>query len=467
MVSTRAVIIGAGANELVAAHLLARSGWSVLVLDPHESHPDTDAGWVAPQIVRALDLNLEVRRPDPWVSVPVANGERLELWSDAARSAESIRRHSATDAARWPAFCERMALLARALESIAMAPAPDPVGEGFDAIFESLAAALRVRRRVGQRIEDLLRLVSMPVADVLDDWFECDALKGALGAAGIRHLRQGPRSGGTALNFLQQHAGCAPGVFRPAASNLRRVLAKSPGIEIRRGSVARIAVAGGLAKGVVLGSGEEILADRVFSGIDPRSTLLKLVEPAWLDPEFVRTLRGIRSRGAVAQVTLALDREPGFSTLAIAPSLDYLEHAYDDAKYGRVSRQPYLEAQGEGRPSASTRPISERKRRRRARFSRGCRRPHARRAPARIRRRRHRQAVLLPSDLERSFGWPDGQMHHAEPLLDQWLWMRPTPELARYRTPIDGLYLCGPAQHPGGWMPGACGYHAAREALAP
>jgi phytoene dehydrogenase-like protein len=464
-VSTRAVIIGAGANELVAAHLLARSGWSVLVFDPHESHPDTDAGWVAPQIVRALDLDLEVRRPDPWVSVSVANGERLELWNDAARSAESIRRYSATDAARWPAFCERMALLARALESIAMAPAPDPVGEGFDAIVDSLAAALRVRRLVGRGIEDLLRLVSMPVADVLDDWFECDALKGALGAAGIRHLRQGPRSGGTALNFLQQHAGCAPGVFRPAASNLRRVLAKSPGVEIRRASVARVAVAGGLAKGVVLDSGEEIPADQVFSGIDPRSTLLELVEPAWLDPEFVRTLRGIRSRGAVAQVTLALDREPGFSILAIAPSLDYLERAYDDAKYGRLSRQPYLEAHGEGRQVQVH-----------VQYLNGSA-DAARDSVADLVVRTldahlpgfggavTSNVVLLPSDLEKSFGWPDGQMHHAEPLLDQWLWMRPTPELAHYRTPIGGLYLCGPAMHPGGWMPGACGYHAAREAL--
>jgi len=338
-VSTRAAIIGAGANELVAAHLLARSGWSVLVLDPHESHPDTDAGWVAPQIVRELDLDLEVRRPDPWVSVPVANGERLELWSDGARSAESIRRYSATDAARWPAFCKRMASLARALESIAIAPAPDPVGEGFDAIVESLAAALRVRRLAGQGIEDLLRLLSMPVADVLDDWFECDALKGALGASGIRHLRHGPRSGGTALNFLQQHAGCAPGVFRPAASNLRRVLAKSPGIEIRRASVARIVVAGGQAKGVALGSGEEIAADLVLSGIDPRSTLLELVEPAWLDPEFVRTLRGIRSRGAIAQVTLTLEREAGFSTLSTATSVGSLARAREVAKSGRVAPQ--------------------------------------------------------------------------------------------------------------------------------
>src|SRR6185295_13991982 len=193
----------------------------------------------------------------------------------------------------------------------------------------------------------------------------------------------------------------------------------------------------------------------------PRSTLLDLVEPAWLDPEFVRTLRGIRSRGAVAQVTLTLEREPGFSTLAIAPSLDYLERAHDDAKYGRVSRQPYLEAQGEGRQVQVH-----------VQYLNGNA-DAARNSVADVVVRTldahlpgfgssvTGRTVLLPSDLEKSFGWPDGQMHHAEPLLDQWLWMRPTPELARYRTPIDGLYLCSPAQHPGGWMPGACGYHAA------
>ena len=220
--SSSTVVIGAGANELVAAHLLAQAGRSVVVLDPVESSTNgaADAGWVAPQIVRALDLErhgLQISRPDPWIALPVAPGERVELWNDVARSAESIRRFSANDAARWPQFCERMVRVARALESIAMAPAPDPVGEGFGAIAEVLGVSLRMRRAGRQGVEDLLRFVPMPIADLLDDWFESDALKGALAGTGILHLRQGPRAGGTALNFLQHHAGCAPGVFRPAA----------------------------------------------------------------------------------------------------------------------------------------------------------------------------------------------------------------------------------------------------------
>jgi phytoene dehydrogenase-like protein len=468
-VTAGTVVIGAGANELVAAHLLAQAGGSVLVLESSESHP-ADIGWVAPQIVRALDLErhgLQISRPDPWIAVPAAPGERLELWNDVARSAESIRRLSANDAARWPDFCERMARLARALESIAMQAAPDPVGEGFDAIADVFGLSLRMRRMGREGVEDLLRIVPMPIADLLDDWFESDALKGALAAAGILHLHQGPRAGGTALNFLQHHAGCAPGVFRPPASNLRHVLARIRGIEIRRGAaVARIKVTEGRAAGVVLANGEELPASLVLSGADPRRTLLEWVEPAWLDPEFIHALRGIRSRGVVAQATFELDREPGSSTLAIAPSLDYLEKAYDDVKYGRVSRQPYVEARVEGRKVHV----------------------HVQYVPSKVQDTARealadlivrmleanqpgfassvtRKTVLLPSDLENEFGWPEGQMHHAEPALDQWLWMRPTPELARYRTPISGLFLCGPAMHPGGWMPGACGYHAARQVM--
>ena len=472
--SARAIVIGAGPNELVAAHLLARAGWSVLVLDPNGESPAEDAadsGWVAPQIVRALELEkhgFRIQRADPWLSVPVDGGERLELWNDVARSAESIRRFSAGDAARWPEFCERMARLARALESIAIAPAPDPVGEGFASLVEVLGLSLRMRRMGRQAIEDLLRILPMPIADLLDDWFECDALKGALGAAGILHLHQGPRSGGTALIFLQSHTGSAPGVFRPSTSNLRRVLAGIPGIEIRRSaSVGGITVREGRAIGVVLSGGEEIPSPLVLSGIDPKRTLLELVESGWLDPEFARSVHGIRSRGVVAQVRLKLDRAPGFSTLAIAPSLDYLERAHDDAKYGCASREPYLEACAENRSvevhvqyvPKENNGAAERD----ALVELVLRRieAHVPGFSSAVTRR----SVLFAPDLEQTLGWPEGQMHHAEPLLDQWLWMRPTPELARYRTPIDGLYLCGAAMHPGGWMPGACGYHCARQAL--
>lgn len=476
--NARAVVIGTGANELVAAQVLARGGWNVLVLDKNTAHADgaTDAaGWVAPAIMTDLDLGkhgLKIQRPDPWVSAPVPDGTRLELWNDVTRSAESIRRFSPNDAARWPVFCEQMSTLARALETLAMAPPPDPTGAGIGALADLGGLALRMRRMGRQGLEDLLRTLPMPIADLLDDWFECDALKGVLGAAGVLHLHQGPRAGGTALNFLQNHVGCAPGVFRPALSNLVGVLAALPGIEIRRGvEAARIGVREGRVTGVTLAGGEEIAAALVLSGTDPRRTLLSLLEPGWLEPEFVRTLRGIRSRGVVARVALGLDHAPGFSTLAIAPSLDYLERAHDEAKYGRVSRQPYIEARTADRSVYAH-----------VQFA-----PHAlagatwdgahRDALAELVVRTLEthvpgfsagvtaRSVLAPPDLENWVGWPEGQMHHAEPALDQWLWMRPTPELARYRTPIDGLYLCGPAMHPGAWVAGASGYHAARTAL--
>ena len=472
--NARAVVIGAGANELVAAQVLARGGWNVIVLDRSAADanetPDV-AGWVAPAIVTDLDLEkhgLEIQRPDPWVSA-VADGTRLELWNDVTRSAESIRRFSPNDAARWPAFCERMSALARTLEALAMAPPPDPMGEGVGALAELGGLALRMRRIGRQGLEDLLRMVPMPVADLLDDWFECDALKGVLGASGVLHLHQGPRAGGTTLNFLQNHLGCAPGVFRPARSNLVDVLGALPGIEIRRGvEAARIGVRDGRVTGVTVAGGEEIPAVLVLSGTDPRRTLLGLLEPGWLEPEFVRALRGIRSRGVVAQVTLVLDQAPAFSTLALTPSLDYLERAHDDSKYGRVSQQPYIEARAEDRsvhahvqftPYALT-GASWNDAQRAVLADQVVRtlEAHVPGISAAVTAR----SVLAPPDLENRFGWPEGQMHHAEPALDQWLWMRPTPDLARNRTPIRGLYLCGPAMHPGAWAPGASGYHAAQ-----
>jgi len=477
-VNARAVVIGAGANELVAAQVLARGGWNVLVLDRCVADADgaTDvAGWVGPAIVADLDLErngLKIQRPDPWVTAPVADGARLELWNDVTRSAESIRRFSRNDAARWPAFCDQMSTLARALETLSTEPPPDPMGEGIGALADLGGLALRMRRMGRQGLEDLLRMVPMPIADLLDDWFEYDALKGLLGAAGVLHLHQGPRAGGTTLNFLQNHLGCALGVFRPALSNVVRVLAALPGIEIRRGvEAARIEVREGRVMGVTLAGGEEIAAALVLSGTDPRHTLLGLLDPGWLEPEFVRTLRGMRSRGVVAQVTLTLGHAPGLSTLAVAPSLDYLERAHDDAKYGRVSQQPYIEARPEDRsvhvhvqfaPYALTGATwDDAQRAALADLVVRTLETHVPGISAAVTAR----SVLAPPDLECRFGWPEGQMHHAEPALDQWLWMRPTPELVRYRTPVRGLYLCGPAMHPGGWMPGACGYHAAKQIL--
>jgi phytoene dehydrogenase-like protein len=476
-----ALVIGAEVNELVAAHYLARAGHRVLVLEDLATSDGVagETGWIPQRIVNDLGLRehgLAISRSDPWVSVPLPAGDRLELWRDPARSVDAIRRLSPRDAARWPAFCERMVRLARVLERMYLGPPLQPLSRDLRELARFAGTGLALHRLGRTAIEDFLRVLPMPVADWLDDWFENDALKGALGAAGVMHLCQGPRSGGTAFLMLHQQVGNPPGVFRRVRSNAREVLRKRPGIEIRAGrQVAQIIVHAGRVSGVVLADGEEITAPLVVSGIDPQRTLLDLIDPGWLDPQLVRAVRHIRRRGVVARVTLALEREPAFRVLAVAPSLEYLERAYDEAKYGRVSQAPYLEAMNAGLSARDRHLLEVRvqyapyalaegewdEARRRALGALAVK-ALSRHAPelegAEVER------VLSPHDLETVYGWPEGQAYQAELALDQLFWMRPHPALAQYRTPIEGLYLCGPGTHPGD-ASGCAGYNAAREIL--
>lgn len=446
---TAAVVLGGSVDALVAAHLLARAGRRVTLLNEGLAGRATEEGWVAPQIVQDLGLDIAVSRPDPWASVLLPDGGTLELWQDMGRTVEALRRLSPRDAAKWPDFCRRMAALARVLEELYTEPPVNPLDLKF---------AFRVRRLGRQGMEDLMRLLPMPVAELLDDWFECDALKGALGAMGIVHLQQGPRSGGTAFRLLHHHVGSPQGVFRPSRSNLGEVLRATGGVEMRSAAIARVLVRGGRVAGVVLASGEQIEAPLVVSAVDPRRTLLELADPGWLDPELARAIGHIRRRGVAARVFFKTS-EAG--SAVVAPSLDYLERAYDDVKYGRVSRQPYLEARaGEGGIEVHFQYAPYRGGEQIAEITRSmlaAQLPGIRDADV---------SVLGPNVLEAREGWPEGQAYHAELALDQALWMRPLPELARYRTPIEGLWLCGPGMHPGGGIAGAAGYNCARALLA-
>lgn len=453
--SDRAIVIGGGVDALVAAHLLARAGRNVVLVE--EKNTRDEEGWVPPRVAQALSVELHSQRQDPWAAIPLAQGGRLELWADMGRTVEAIRRLSARDAARWPEFCARMAVLARLFEQLYGAAPVNPLNVRF---------ALRVRRLGRQAMQDLMRLLPMSVAELLDDWFECDALKGALAAMGIVHLQQGPRSAGTAFRLLHHHVGSPQGVFRPARSNLAAVLPARPGLEVRSGAAARIAVRDGRVTGVALADGEELAASLVVSGADPRRTLLELIEPGWLDPDFARALGHVRRRGVVARVAFKV---AGAKRVVLAPSLDYLERAYDDVKYGRVSRQPYIEvlpgenemeahvqyapyARVDGAWDDSARDdLGELVRRMLAAHVPGLADAEAQ--------------VLAPTDLELGAGWPQGQAYHAELALDQALWMRPLPELAHYATPIHGLWLCGPGTHPGGGVAGASGLNCANAVL--
>jgi phytoene dehydrogenase-like protein len=438
-----AIVIGADVNGLAAAHYLRRAGRRVLLVEErHAPEIRPDVGWVPPQLARELRFGaraLQFDQPDPWIAAPLQGGGRLELWRDVAKSAEAIRRISPADAAKWPEFCARMRRLASILEALYVQPAPDVETREIGELLRLAGLGLRVRRLGKQTVIDLLRVLPMSVAELLDDWFESDVLKGVLGAVGVWHLRQGPRAGGTAFNFLHHHVGSAAGVFRPPRSNISQMLAALPGVEIRRGAAAAVLAADGRATGVRLASGEELGAPLVVSSLDPRSTFEPL--HAQLDAEFVHAVSNIKARSIVARGSVTLERPAGFTTLCLAPSLDHLERAYDDAKYGRTSAKPYVEAHASnGRLDlhvqyavSTDRPLVEQV-----------------------------AAALAVSPGQVSLEAPSGHLYHGELTLDQILFMRPVPGWSRYRTPIAGLYLCGPGTHPGGGIAGAAGRNAAR-----
>jgi phytoene dehydrogenase-like protein len=443
--SFHAIVIGSGADALVAAHVLARNAKQVLVVE--ETPPAArDFGWVPSQVVGELGLKLEVQAPDPWVSALLPDGGKLDLFRDPGRTADSIRKLSPKDAAAWPDFCRRMAALARVFEQLYLEAPTGPL---------NLRLALRVRRLGREGMVDLMRLLPMSVAELLDGWFECNSLKGALGAMGILNIQQGPRSGGTAFRFLHHHVGSPEGVFRPPRTNVSSVLRQRSGVLFKGAEVRKIRVKAGRADGVVLDDGEEIEAAIVVSGVDPRRTLLELADPAWLDPELARAIGHIRRRGVSAR--LSFNGPMNAKNLVFAPSLDYLERAYDPVKYARVSPEPYLEAY----PSPEGVEVHFQY------VPYGAKDDLAATARRMLPGLENAQAasMLGPADLEREEGWPEGQPYHAELALDQALWMRPLPELAQYRTPIEGLWLCGPATHPGGGVAGAAGYNCARVIL--
>jgi len=429
------VVLGAGADALVAAHLLARAGHRVTVVGEQPASRITD-GWVPALLAREVGVSVLEERPDPWLRAPLAAGGVLELSRDVVRSAESLRRISPRDAERWPRFAERMAALARLLEGLYVEPPPSLVDLRF---------ALRVRRLGREAMEDLMRLLSMPAAELLDDWFESDALKGALATFAVRGLQQGPRSAGTAFLLLHHHVGNPAGVFRPPRTDLLSQLAARQSITLQDAPVSRIAVKAGRVTEVVLERGPGLRADTVLSTLHPQRTLAELVEPGWLDPELLRALRHIRGRGVAITMEIELDRAPDFPTLTLAPSLNYVERAYDDVKYRRHSAQPWLDVFVQGkRAEVHCQYMPEKEQ------------PAAGTVTGML-------APYLPRITNARMLAHVGQPHQAELALDQALWMRPLPELSRYRTPIDGLWLGGPAMHPG--IPGLCGYNCARQIL--
>ena len=516
-----AIVIGGGHNGLVCAAYLARAGRRVLVLERREQvggaavTEEVYPGFrfsmfsyvvslLRPEIVRDLDLPRHGLHILPLESTltPLPSGDYLAQWNDHDQNRRELARHSLRDAEAYDDFGRLLHEMARAVKPFLGMPAPDPASLKPRDLLDVARLARYFRSLGTEKYHALSKLLTMSAADYLDEWFETDALKATKSASGIIGTLLGPRSPGTAYVLLHHYMGEIDGVFRAwgfakggngSVSAAIASAARAAGAEIRTGApVARVALSNGNARGVILESGEEIGAKVVVSGADPRRTFLTLVGAAHLPADFVESIERYRFRGASGKVNLALSEPPNFTCLpgagphlrgaiSISPSVDYLERAYDDGKYGEFSRRPYMDIVIPSMIDPEMAPPGKHVMSifvqyapyqlnggwtdaRREAFGDTVIDTLAEYAPNIKSAILHRQ-VITPADIERIVGLSEGNIFQGELTLQQMFFLRPVPQWSRYRTPIRALYQCGSGTHPGGGVMGASGRLAARTIL--
>jgi phytoene dehydrogenase-like protein len=516
-----AIVIGGGHNGLVTAAYLGQAGKKVLVLERRHlvggaavseqivpgftfSVFSYVVSLLRPEIIRDLDLpghGLQIL-PLESTLTPLANGDYLAQWGDADRSRRELYRHSPRDAEAMTEFGRLMQHMAMAVRPILGMIPPDPTSMSPRDLF-SLAKLGKHFSALGEsRFHWLYKLMTMSAADFLDEWFEFEPLKATKSASGIIGTFLGPRSPGTAYVLLHHYMGEIDGAFRAwgfakggtgAVSEAIAAAARAAGVEIRTSaSVRRVLVKNGRATGVVLENGEEISARVVVSGLDPRRTFLELVEPNELPTELLDAVRRFKFRGSSGKVNLALSELPSFTCLpgmgdhlrgaiSISPSIGYLERAYDDAKYGEFSRQPYMDIilpsmidPGMAPPGKHVMSIFVQYApynvkggwtdARREAFGDTVIDTLTEYAPNLRSAIIHRQ-VITPSDIERVTGLSEGNIFQGELALHQLFFLRPAPKWSSYRTPVKQYYQCGAGTHPGGGIMGASGRLAALRIL--
>ena len=521
-----AIIIGAGHNGLVTAARLAAAGLSVLVLERRELvggacvteevfpgfKVSTGAYLVSllqQRVVRELNLEsfgYRVDPKDPAFFSLFPGGRTLTMWRDQAKTLEEIARFSKPDAEAYPAYSQYLSRLASFVEPLLLETPPQVPPRALGDFADYIRFAAKLRGLDRKSVAGLLKISTQSCHEFLNEWFESEQLKATLATDGVIGANGGPMSAGTAYVLLHHCMGGVGGVgglwgfVRGGMGALSQAIAasaRSRGAEIRcDAEVARIITTGGSkggkASGVVLAAGEEIRARVVVSNADPKRTFLQLAGEPELDEDFLRSIRAYRCEGTSLKINLALDALPEFkqapgagphhgATIHICPSIAYMERAWDDAKYGRPSRQPIIEMTIPTVYDPSLAPpgkhvmgiflqyapytLSEGSwddiRESYADHVIDCIAEYAPNIRSII---LHRQ-VLTPLDIERTFGMTGGNIFHGSMSLDQLFVARPVLGWARYRTPIRNLYLCGSGAHPGGGVMGAAGWNAAREIL--
>lgn len=516
-----AIVIGGGHNGLTCAAYLARAGRRVLVLErrhvlggaavTEEVFPGykfSVASYVVsllrPEIIRDLDLprhGMELL-PLDGTFTPMTNGDYLWRVNDHYKTRREIARHSRLDAEAYDEYGKAMIEMGRFAKPILSMTPPDPTSLDPRGLLELLGLGKRFRAMRHHDRVNQIQLLTMSAVDFLDQWFETDVLKATMSASGIIGTFLGVRSPGTAYVLLHHYMGEIDGSFRSwglsrggtgAVSNAIAAAAREFGAEIRtEAAVAGILTRSGRARGVVLDNGDELSADVVISSVDPHLTFLQFMNPRDLPDEFVEGVRRYKFRGSSGKVNLALDALPDFTCLpgagphlrgavSISPSIDYMEQAYDDAKYGRFSRRPYVDIVIPSLTDPSVAPPGKHVMScfvqyapyhlregswdaQREAFGDAVIDAIAEFAPNIRNIIRHRQ-VLTPLDIERTFGLTEGNIFQGELTLEQLFFLRPVPGWAQYATPVERLYLCGSAAHPGGGIMGAPGKNAAERIL--
>lgn len=518
-------IVGGGHNGLVAGAYLARSGLRTVVLEQRElagglaaaveyfpgytASMTNSPGSIEPRIVN--DLGLETRfglrflRPDPAVIFPFPNATAFVGWRDRNLALEEIAKFSARDAKQYYPFFDYLEEFARLLNVSIFAP-PPPFAE-------------LVRDIAGARAEEMFsKIMFGSVQDLLDEWFESDEVKALIASVAIVSNLAGPRSPGTVMRLLARPLSLASSPVGDLSDPRRQVMRGSTGIpvggmgaiaramadsfkaaggEIRTGAtVERITTDNGAAHAVVLADGEEITARIVLSNVNPKSTFLNLVAPSDLPPDFLQQVRALRMRGSIFKVGLALDAMPEWAAATdetsrrlfascqfrIAPSLEYMERAFDDAKYGRPSSGPMLWGLTPSMMDSTVTPegkhimsinvfhaphelagmtwADERERYGNHCIDAMCQYvPNLRDIITDVR-------FWSPQDIIDEYGLYEANITHGETMPGQMFSFRPIPGWSAYRTPVRGLYLCGAGTWPGGSVTGVPGHNASHAVLA-
>jgi len=511
MAAYDAVIIGGGHNGLVAAAYLARAGLKVLVCErrpvvggasvTEEIFPGVkfsrlaySAGLLRPEIVRDLELarfGYEVHPFDPQFFLPFPDGDSILLWNDAERNRKELARFSTKDADAYPKYVKFWTEVMELIEAMVLEPPP------------SLPDLLSMFR--GEEAEELAkRILLESAAELLDEFFESEEVKAMLVTATTIGLPAGPKTPGTALmlghmllheiNGVKQTFGYAKGGMGGISFALAKA-AEHFGATIRTSTgIRKIRTAHGQATGVELSDGTQVETRAVLSSVDVKTTFLRLVDAEAVDPQFLGKVRRVKASGVVTKVNCVLSELPDFTCrpgktvqphhkgyIDVCPSVDYLERAWDDAKWGEPSKDPFLDCVLHSVTDTSLAPPGKFTLSIFAQYfpydlRRGTwdeRREEvgdllietlARYAPN-LPKAIEAREVLTPLDMEREWGLPGGCIYQTDMTPDQLFSLRPVPGWSGYRTPVKGLYLCGSSAHPGGGVTGAPGHNAARVAL--